>query len=1070
MNLIRAAIDRPIAVVAAVMMIVMFGWVSLQTIPIQLVPDVNRPIITIETNWPGAAPAEIEREIINRQEDALTGLEGLEEIISSSRNGQGEITLTFNIATDMDRSLLLVANRLDRVSGYPEEADEPTLAMSEDEGGNAIAWFVLTRAEGIDRPIHTYGDFVEDVIVDRLERVRGVAGSGFFGGTEREMQVVVDPDRLAQYGLTVSQVLGALRAANISLSAGDVDEGKRRYIVRTDGDFSTLDEVGAVLIRSDQAEATGTVSRVTVGDIADVSFAFKQPEATIRYLGQPALVVNLQRETGANVIEVMDGVREVIAELESGLIPDELIFKQIYDETDYINSSIALVQQNIVVGGALAALMLLLFLRSGRATLVVSLAIPVSVVGSFVAMAMLGRSINVVSLAGIAFAVGMVVDAAIVVLENIFRLRQSGMSAREAAYQGTQQVWGAVLVSALTTVMVFIPILVMELEVGQLFRDIGVAISVSVLLSLLVAVTVIPALASRLLAREGVGDPSRQLKLPVIDWCAHAFSRLIQGFTTVVVRSRALALLVVAAVTAGAVAFTWALLPDLEYLPSGNRNFVVGFLLPPSGYNLDASTEIALGIEGAVRPLWVDDNGERVADQSTLPPFMQGMPGINNFFFVTTTTGFNFVGGSADDEQRAGEILPAFFAAVGQQPGTRGFFFQASLFGQGIGGSRSIDLDVSGGDLEVILGVALQAFISLNQAIPGAQARPQPGLTLGAPEVRVTPDPVRLSDNGVTAAELASTVDLFNDGIRVAEITVDGERIDLTMRGPVGGIETTQGIAGIPVVTDSGTIVPVDALATVDVTSGPTEIRHRDRTRTVTLTMSPPNEMALETAIRIIRDQVIQPLQDQGLPPGVSMRVSGTADQLEQTWNEMVLDLVMAIIIVYLVMAILFESFWYPLIILVAVPVAAAGGVGGLAALNLANIDQKLDMLTLLGFVILIGIVVNNAILLVHQSLYNLRTEGMEPGEAIREATRNRIRPIFMSTLTSIFGMLPLVVVPGAGSELYRGLGSVVVGGLSASAILTLLIVPPLMSIFMTTIEGHSRRGAKTTPSPEPAE
>ena len=1068
MNLIRAAIERPIAVVSAVLMIVMFGWVALQTIPIQLAPDVNRPIITIETIWPGAAPAEIEREIINRQEDALAGLEGLEQIVSASRNGQGEITLTFGIATDMDRALLLVANRLDRVSGYPEEADEPVLGTADDNGGNAIAWFVLTRAEGVETPVHTYGDIVEDVIVDRLERVSGVAGAGFFGGTDREMQVIVDPDELAQYGLTVGEVIGALRAANISLSAGDVDEGKRRYIVRTDGDFSTLDEVRSVLIRSAQSAATGTVSRVTIGDIAEVVFAYKEPEASIRYLGQPALVLNLQRETGANVIEVMDGVREAMDELQSGLIPDDLIFKQIYDETDYINSSIQLVQQNIVFGGALAALMLLLFLRSGRATLVVSLAIPVSVVGSFVAMAMLGRSLNVISLAGIAFAVGMVVDAAIVVLENIFRLRQSGMPAREAAYHGTQQVWGAVLVSALTTVMVFIPILVMELEVGQLFRDIGVAISVSVLLSLLVAVTVIPALASRLLASEGVGDPSRQLRLPGIDWFAHAFVRLIQWFTKVVVRSRAIALAVIALVTGGAIGLTYVLLPDLEYLPSGNQNFIFGFLIPPAGYNLEASTEIATGIENAARPLWVDETGERIVDQTNLPPFMQGMPGIDNFFFATTKSGFNFVGGSADDVQRAGDLLPAFFAAVGQQPGTFGFFQQASIFVRGIGGSRSIDLDISGGSLEEILGIALQAFLSLSQSIPDAQARPLPGLTLGAPEVRVTPDPVRLSDNGVTASELAATVDLFNDGIRVAEITVDGERIDLTMRGPVDGIETTQGIAGIPVVTDSGTIVPVDALAAVEVTTGPTEIRHVDRTRTVTLQMSPPANMPLETAIRIIRDQVIAPIAEAGLPPGVSVRVSGTADQLEQTWNEMVLDLIMAIVIVYLVMAILFESFWYPLIILFAVPVAAAGGVAGLASLNLAGIDQKLDMLTLLGFVILIGIVVNNAILLVHQSLYNLRDEGMEPGEAIREATRNRIRPIFMSTLTSIFGMLPLVVVPGAGSELYRGLGSVVVGGLTLSALLTLLIVPPLMSLFMSTIEG--RRRSVPTAQPEAAE
>ncbi len=1052
MNLIQLAITRPIAVMAGVLMVLMFGYVALQTIPIQLAPDVNRPVIQIETSWPGAAPAEVEREIVNRQEEVLRGLEGLEEMVSSSNNGSGEITLTFGVATDMNRALLLVANRLDRVTGYPEEADEPTIDTA-DANDNAIAWFTLRRAPGNDADIHTYGQFIEDVVQDRLERVPGVARVGVFGGSEPEMQVVIDPSLLARYQLSVTELLGALRAANVSVSAGDVEEGKRRYVVRVDGDFVALDQVRSVLVRSAVDPDSGSITRVTLEDIAEVRFGYKEPQARIRYLGEPAIALNAQRESGANVIEVMEGIRDAVAELtaEAGPIPRaDLTLKQVYDETDYIESSIRLVQTNILIGGALAAAMLLLFLRSGRATLVVSLAIPVSVVGSFVAMAALGRSLNVISLAGIAFAVGMVVDAAIVVLENIFRLRQRGLSAAEAAYEGTRQVWGAVLVSALTTVMVFIPILVMELEVGQLFRDIAVAISVSVLLSLLVAVTVIPALSSRLLGSPGVGQSATRLTLPVVDRAATGFMAGLTRFTRLVVARKAVALGVVAVVAGAALMTTWALLPKLEYLPDGNRNFIFGVILPPPGYNLDTSTGIAERLETATRHLWASETGPEAEPG--------GPPKIDNFFFVSRP-GNSFVGASAVNHEEARELIPLLRGPIFREPGTFGFMRQASLFGRGIGGSRSIELDVSGPDLETILDVAVRATGPLLAALPedqGNQFRPIPGLELGAPEVRVVPDPVRLADNGVAASELAATLDTYNDGLRIDEITVGSKRLDLTLMGPTDNVVETQGIGEIPVVTADGMIVPAASLASVQVTSGPTEIRHRERVRTVTLEVVPAPTMALEEAMDIVREQVIAPLRDEGLPAGVTLNLSGTANKLDQTWSAMQLDLLMALAIVYLVMAVLFESFWYPLIILISVPVAAAGGVGGLAVLNLF-VNQPLDMLTLLGFVILIGIVVNNAILLVHQSLHHTRSDGMTPGDAIVEATRNRVRPIFMSTLTSIFGMLPLVAVPGAGSELYRGLGSVVVGGLSLSAMLTLLTIPPLLSVFMGLIEGRGQ-------------
>ena len=1044
MGLIRLAIERPIAVVAAVLMILIFGVLALQRIPIQLTPDVRKPVITVTTYWSGGSPIEMEREVINRQEEVLKGVQGVSKIESRSQDGRGILTLEFEIDSDMNKSLLMVSNRLNQISDYPAEANKPLIDTSGLED-NPIAWFILTRLPGNNRALESYGDFAENVIQDRLERVAGVSRTNLYGGSENEMRIIVDPDKLARYRLTVPDLVSALRLANVSISAGDINEGKRRYIVRTEGELQTVNQIRSVVLTSTNTETRGGIGRVTIGDVADVRFTFKEPRAKIRFLGDEAIAINAVRATGANVIKTMAGISKAIDELNSYAVPQAgLAIEQVYDETIYINSAISLVQQNIYVGGTFAVLILIAFLRSFRATLIISMAIPVSVVASFVAMAAMGRSINVISLAGIAFAVGMVVDAAIVVLENIFRHRENGLPAHEAALQGTRQVWSAVMVSALTTVLVFVPILVMQLEAGQLFRDIAVAISVAVLMSLLVSITMIPALSKRLL--KDTRPPASRIALPIIDGVARGVARLLLGYTGLITKSRVASALVVIGLVFGTGTASYLFLPKMEYLPEGNRNLIFGVMLPPPGYNLDTMNNIAMRIEDKVRHLWASVTGP-IAEPGKPPK-------IGNFFFVALPN-MAFFGAGAVDRTRVAELIPVLTETLYDEPGTFGFFNQPSLFSREIGGARTVALDISGSDLEAVITVAQKAAGIVGSIFPrsdGHQMRPKPGLVLGAPEVRIYPNRVLLADNGVSAIALGQSIDAFNDGLRVAEITVDGRRIDLTLRGLEDKIDRTQGLANLPVVTADGRILPVSSLADIEITVGPTEVRHLERERTVTLQIMPAPSVALEEAIEMVQTQVIDKIAADGLPLGITLSLSGTADQLSQTFEAMMINFIVAIVIVYLLMAVLFESFLYPFIIMLSVPTAAAGGVLGLGLLNLLYF-QPLDMLTLLGFIILVGIVVNNAILLVHQTLYHMRTEAMAVRDAILEATRNRLRPIFMSTLTSVFGMLPLVLVPGAGSELYRGLGSVVIGGLSLSAILTLLMVPALLSLFVSQKE-----------------
>ena len=390
------------------------------------------------------------------------------------------------------------------------------------------------------------------------------------------------------------------------------------------------------------------------------------------------------------------------------------------------------------------------------------------------------------------------------------------------------------------------------------------------------------------------------------------------------------------------------------------------------------------------------------------------------------------MGASSVDPARPEELVPVLQRASLREPGTFGFFTVASIFGRGIGGKRSIDLDISGPDLETVMAIAGRATGLTAAALPrseGNQLRPIPGL---------------------------------------ARVTIDGKRTNLILKGPTDNVASTQGIDFLPVVTRGGVILPASSLANIEVTTGPTEIRHKERVRTVTLQIRPRAQMPLEEAMDLVRAEVMAPLSADGLPDGVKLRLSGAADELTVTWNHIVIDLLIAVAIVFLVMAVLFESFVYPLVIMISVPLATAGGVLGLAVLNLFAF-QPLDMLTLLGFIILVGIVVNNAILLVHQALFHIREGGMTAADAIGEATRDRLRPIFMSTLTSIFGMAPLVLFPGAGSELYRGLGSVVLGGLALSAVLTLTIVPPLLGLILAPLE-ERRRARLDAAAPAAAE
>lgn len=1045
MKLVDSAIKNPVTVTVGVFFIILFGFISLFRIPVQLTPEMQEVEIQVETLWPGASPQEVEREIIEEQEDQLKSVEGLVEMKSESFRSRGRVIMKFQTGTVQDTALLKVSNKLNQVPQYPSNADEPVIKATGTES-DAIAWFVFEKIQGDPGDVVFEKKFIEDHVKPRLERIPGVAAVNVYGGREEEMQVIVNPDALASRNVTIQDMIRALDRENRNISAGDLDEGKRRYIVRTVGQYRMPEDIENVIIR----QVNG--APVYVSDIAQVKFGYKKSEATIRQKGMPAIVMNAIREVGANILTVMEEIKKEVKSLNRSLLASRnLQLEQVYDETEYIYSAIDLVKRNLFIGGSLAILVMLLFLRSGSSTLIVATAIPISIIGTFVMMALLERSINVISLAGMAFAVGMVVDNSIVVLENIYRHMQMGESRLVAAYKGTVEVWGAILASTLTTIAVFLPVIFVQEEAGQLFRDIAVAVSCSVALSLIVSITVIPTLATRILRipKALLLEGGKTKKFPFFSFLnlfgfvsvARAFSRGIAAFFPWIYRSISLRLALVVVMIGASLSMAWFLIPKTEYLPQGNQNFLFGFLLTPPGYNVDEYNRIAQEIEADLGPYWEAEPEDENPARLQAPP-------IRNFFFVSFFQQA-FMGLISKDSERVRELIPVIYRSLAKIPGLIAVVTQASLF-ERVGEGRSIDIQLVGiCDLTRLVKLGQVIFGQIMGVLPGAQARPIPSLDLGSPEIQVIPDRVRMASLGVQTSELGIAVDALMDGTKASDYWHEGTEIDLTLMGKGEYARRSQDLKDLLIHTPRGEAVTLGSLADIQLVTGPSQINHIERKRSIVIRVNPPEEMPLEMALERIESQIVQPMRDRGeLGNDCDIRLAGTADKLFLTRKALQWNFLLALVITFLLMASLFESFLYPLVIMFSVPLAAAGGFWGLFLVNRFIAFQPLDVLTMLGFIILIGIVVNNAILIVHQSLNHMR-EGMEPREAIHQSIQKRVRPIFMSTTTSIFGMMPLVLFPGAGSELYRGLGSVVIGGLAVSTVFTLFLVPTLFSLVL---------------------
>jgi multidrug efflux pump subunit AcrB len=1036
----EAIVKRGTLMTVIVLIISVLGIVAALQIPIQMIPDLEVRTITVRTSWPGATPQDIEKEIVIEQEEYLRSIPGLQRIISSSSFGRASIELEFPFGIDLNETLIRVNNALSQVPSYPNNVDEPRIYATS-FSSNSFMYFRVAPLKGNPRNLDMVlmQDFIEDHVRTRMETVPGVSLVNVYGGAERQIQILLDPARLSERNISLADVRRAIIERNRDISGGEIESGKRRYLLRTVGRFKDIEDLRSLILdrRGD--------SVIHLGDVADIKLDHFELSRVSYTDGAPVIGLSVRRQPGSNVIDIKEALMEQMQTINSELLnPAGMYMRLIADDVGYVQASIQNVWQNLTIGAIFASLVMYLFLRSGRATLVGVMGIPVCTIAAFIGLLLTGRTVNVISLAGVAFAIGMTLDNGIVVLESIERQRRRGMDALQAAIVGVQQVWPAVLASTLTTVLVFVPILFIQEEAGQLYSDIAIAISASILTSMLVAIAVIPTATAHLQFRSDAADvngDSRGIRQGItsgINWLIENTSHRIA---------------IISIVIATSIGIFIYLTPAAEYLPEGEEPKTFASLSSPPGYNLKTMSKIGRELQEYFLQ-FLDHTPEQFDKGETT------VPAIAYLNLSIESKRIRIISQPKDPKH-----IKALMKAIGdkyqQYPAMRSFVTRGSIITSNSGGTRSVNLDISGPNLSDIYKSALTAYRRAQEVFDSPRIRANPStLSLSQPLIEIVPKWTRASEVGMSTGDFGFTVAALTDGAFVDEFFLEDDKVDIYLYSKAGTNASLDSLSQMSVYTPIGAVVPLDSIARIEEKVDTNIIRRLDGKRTVTLNIIPPENVALETGVEIVRQDVVNYLRETGaIPSNITMGISGASDQLQATREALTANYIVAVVIIYLLLVAIFTHWGYPILIMTTIPLGVAGGILGLWLFNVGGnwlpllgmqeTHLSFDMISMLGFLILMGTVVNNPILIVHQAMTNVRELKMDVMQAVRDAVDLRLRPIAMSTLTTVCGLAPLVFIPGEGTELYRGVGVIVMFGLLGTAVVSLTFLPALTVIVL---------------------
>jgi multidrug efflux pump subunit AcrB len=1012
MNLTRASIKNPAAILVIALLILVFGVISIIKLPIQLTPDIQQPQINISTGWRSAAPEEIESIIIEPLENVVKNTQGVTNVSTNIQRGFGNISLTFEVGADMQQAMLDVLNNLNQAPPLPLDASEPVVsaAGSGPQAPNAAS-LLIRPLEGSDiKDITVFQKLIDNVVEPRFTRIPGVGRVNLNSQRPRELRIEFDPYKAASLGLQIGQITSIISQAS-NVSGGFAEVGRRNYTVRFSGqyDVSNLAEM-IVGYKNDRP--------IFLNDIAIVTETLQERLGFTLRNGAPGYYITIQRASNSNTVEVLDEINIAIKELNSGPLKEiGLAIDLSFDASVHIRNALNLVKSNLGIGVLLALGILWLFLRGLRSTLIIALTIPISLAVAFLALSWFGRSLNVISLAGLAFSVGLVLDAAIIVQENIVRFRSEGFTNKKAVLKGTLQVTGALFTSTATSVAIFLPILTMQGIEGQLFSDLALTLSIAVIASLVTAITVMPVISLYWLKNIPDADP--------FEYYWDKLSNLVMKLTNTNYKRW----FWITGLLGSSLLVTLTMMPRTDFMPRAPIDgFFFSLNTPPGGNLAFLEKELAEKVKKRLEPYYKGEKSPKIKSY--------------NFYAFGAGNSGGFI--YSDDPLRVEELMQEVRTKVLHDlPDTQVFLFRGSMINvSGGGNGRSIILDLQGPDIEALMDSARAGLAVMNQVMPTSSARPVPGLQLAEPELELIPNDRRITQAGLDRRSVANTVRAFTGGLFVSEYFDGNDRMNVILRGQKW--RSPDELAALPIFTPSAGIQTLGELVQIKRTVGPTQLRRVDGKRTISIIINPPSNMSLQEAMGIINQKVLPEIKKQ-LPANASFQLNGNANRMADAITDMASNFLLAIMILFLLMTALFKSAKDSMIVLMVMPLAVAGGVLSLSLLNLFAF-QSLDLLTMIGFIILLGLVVNNAILLVDQTRL-AENEGMLRIEAVRQAVRIRARPVYMSTLTSLFGMLPLMVIPGVGSEIYRGLATVIVGGMAISAIFTLILMPSFLQL-----------------------
>ncbi|SFM27433.1 hydrophobic/amphiphilic exporter-1, HAE1 family [Gracilibacillus orientalis] len=1006
MKLVNTSVKRPVGVIMIVLAIIAMGVISVRSLAIDLFPEIDLPIAVVATSYPDAAPQEVEKLVSEPIEGGLSSIEGVNTIQSQSQTGSSLVIVMFENGTNLDNALLEVRESVDQVKAMlPDSANDPSV-LRFNPNQMPIMWVGLTGSDTT-----TLQTVAEDTIQPYFERQSGVASVSIEGGEERVIELALNRSSMMQYGVSTQSIQQALQGANQSGSAGAIQRGDQDLQLRVDGTFGSVEDIGETIIQTPQG------SQITVEDVADVNDTL-QANGTTLVNNETAVVLSILKQSDGNTVEASDNVLAAMDDLNKDL-PEGVSLDVVVDTSDFIKQSINSVIQNMIFGGIFALLVLLLFLKSVRATLVIGVSIPIAIVSTFVLLYFTGGTLNVLTMGGLALGIGMMVDSSIVILENIVSYRQKGYSIKESAIKGASELAPAVIASTTTTLVVFLPIVFVEGMASELFTPLALTVSFALIASLAVSVTLIPMLSSKLLSKA-MEDNGRRY------WFDRFLQKVINGYQRVIEKALKLRKTTIT-VTIVAIIASVSLIPFIgtAFIPEGDQGQVGITVETPTGTN----EEKRLAITEQVNEILTDYDD--VIDVSYVT-----VGGGNPEDAVMT-------GGS--DASYQIQLLPAderdqTTSSVVQQldeelQDIAGAEIIVSEASSGAGLGDPIQIQISGPETDVLQELSDQVLMVLED-VEGVY-NPTSSLSDTQPEMSVQVDRELAAQYGLSYQEVMSQIQLGFTGQTVMQYREAGEEMNVKLMYPEEQRSTINDLENLMIQNQEGTTIPLQTIADFEQVQSPATISRQNQQRQVNITSGIEG-----SDLGTVSQNVESALDSMAFPADYEYSIGGQAEDMAEAFVDLALALVLSIFLVYAVMAIQFENFLHPLIIMFSMPATAVGVFGGLFITG-----QPLSITAFIGVIMLAGIVVNNAIVLVDY-INILRDRGMDRHEAIVEAGKTRLRPILMTTLTTILAMVPLALGYGEGAEMQQPMAITVIFGLLTSSIFTLVLIPVVYTYF----------------------